>query len=74
MMETLFNDIQKRIAGNIEWLRGQVDEDYGQLDMLYRQDEDSETYPMVYPMVLVDTPEVQWQTLGEWAESCRKER
>lgn len=63
-METLFNDIQKRIADNIEWLHDQVDEDYGQLDMLYRQDEDSETYPMVYPMVLIDTPEVQWQTLG----------
>ena len=63
-METLFNDIQKRIADNIEWLHGQVDEDYGQLDMLYRQDENSETYPMVYPMVLIDTPEVQWQTLG----------
>ncbi len=63
-METLFNNIQKRIADNIEWLHGQVDEDYGQLDMLYRQDEDSETYPMVYPMVLIDTPEVQWQTLG----------
>ena len=63
-METLFNDIQKRIADNIAWLNKQVDEDYGQLDMLYRDDGDSETYPMVFPMVLVDTPEVEWQTLG----------
>ena len=58
------NDIQKRIADNIAWLNKQVDEDYGQLDMLYRDDGDSETYPMVFPMVLVDTPEVEWQTLG----------
>ena len=28
-METLFNDIQKRIADNIAWLDKQVDEDYG---------------------------------------------
>lgn len=48
-METLFNDIQKRIADNIAWLNKQVDEDYGQLDMLYRDDGDSETYPMVFP-------------------------
>lgn len=49
MTETLFGDIQSRIAEKIDWLNGQVDEDYGQLEMLYREDADSETYPLTFP-------------------------
>ena len=48
-METLFNQIQQLVADKIEWLDRNVDEDYGQLEMLYRDDEDSDTYPLTFP-------------------------
>ena len=63
-METLFNQIQEWIAEGISWLGGNIDEDYGQLDMLYRDDEDSDTYPLTFPLVLVDLPEARWDTFG----------
>lgn len=63
-METLFNQIQQLISDGLPWLNGNVDEDYGQLDMLYRDDEDSDTYPLTFPLVLIDIPETQWTTLG----------
>lgn len=63
-METLFNQIQTRLAENIDWLNENVDEDYGQLEMLYRDDEDSDTYPLTFPLVLIDLPETRWTTFG----------
>lgn len=63
-METLFNEVQNRIAENIPWLNGQVDEDYGQLEMLQREDEDSDTYPLVFPLALIEIPEVEWNSLA----------
>lgn len=63
-METLFNQIQIRLAENIGWLNGKVDEDYGQLEMLYRDDEDSDTYPLTFPLVLIELPETRWTTFG----------
>lgn len=63
-METLFNQIQQLVADKIEWLDRNVDEDYGQLDMLYRDDEDSDTYPLTFPLVLIDIPETSWTTMG----------
>ena len=35
-----------------------VDEDYGQLE--YIDKEDVDTYPLVMPAVLIDTPETSW--------------
>ena len=63
-METLFNQIQQLVADKIEWLDRNVDEDYGQLEMLYRDDEDSDTYPLTFPLVLIDIPETSWTTMG----------
>ena len=63
MTETLFGDIQSRIAEKIDWLNGQVDEDYGQLEMLYREDADSETYPLTFPLVLIDASTCTLTTL-----------
>lgn len=63
-METLFNQIQKLICDGLSWLNGNADEDYGQLDMLYKDDEDSDTYPLTFPLVLIDIPETNWTTLG----------
>lgn len=64
MTETLFNDVQSRIAERMPWLKGQVDEDYGQLEMLYREDADSDTYPLIFPLVLIDAPTCEWSTLN----------
>lgn len=63
-METLFNQIQQLICDGLPWLNGNADEDYGQLDMLYKDDEDSDTYPITFPLVLIDIPETQWTSLG----------
>lgn len=63
-METLFNQIQTRLAENLQWLDKNVDEDYNQLEMLYKDDEDSDTYPLTFPMVLIEIPETKWETLG----------
>lgn len=41
-----------------------MDEDYGQLEMLYREDADSETYPLTFPLVLIDASTCTWTTLG----------
>lgn len=64
-METLFNQIQTILAENLEWLDAKnVDEDYNQLEMLYKDDEDSDTYPLTFPLVLIEIPETRWETLG----------
>ena len=39
-----------------------VDEDYGQLEMINR--EDRSTYPLLFPAVLVDAPDVGWSNIG----------
>lgn len=38
-----------------------VDEDYGQLDIL--DDPNRDTYPLVYPAVLIDATETEWSQL-----------
>jgi hypothetical protein len=38
-----------------------VDEDYGQLEMINR--EDRSTYPLVFPAVLIDAPDVAWTNI-----------
>ena len=52
-METLFNEIQKRIADNTPAL-SLIDEDYGQLDFAEDQ------YPVTFPCVLISAPQVAW--------------
>jgi hypothetical protein len=59
-METLFNDIQRRIAENIEGL-SLIDEDYGQLEAIETEED---TYPVTFPCVLISVPEVIWTNLG----------
>jgi len=55
-METLFNDIQSRIAEGTPSL-SLTDEDYGQLDFAEDQ------YPVTFPCVLISAPEVAWDNL-----------
>ena len=39
-----------------------VDEDYGQLEMINQENRD--TYPLTYPAVLIDAPDVMWSNIA----------
>ena len=39
-----------------------VDEDYGQLEMINQENRD--TYPLTFPAVLIDAPDVAWSNIG----------
>ena len=39
-----------------------VDEDYGQLEMLNQENRD--TYPLTFPAVLIDAPDVMWSNVA----------
>ena len=39
-----------------------VDEDYGQLEMINQENRD--TYPLTFPAVLIDAPDVMWSNIG----------
>ena len=60
-MEQLLLDLINRFSQNIPELVT-VDEDYGQLEMINR--EDRSTYPLVFPAVLIDAPDVEWSNLA----------
>lgn len=38
-----------------------IDEDYGQLEMINQENRD--TYPLTYPALLIDAPDVQWSNI-----------
>lgn len=61
-MEKLLLNLIRHIGKNMPQLKV-VDEDYGQLEMLDQEDRD--TYPLTFPAVLIDAPEVSWSNLGE---------
>ncbi len=58
-MEQLFLEIQKQIAEGMPKLL-LVDEDYGQLSP-----GEDDTYPVVFPCVLIDMPQINWRTLDD---------
>lgn len=39
-----------------------IDEDYGQLEMINQENRD--TYPLTYPAMLIDAPDVQWSNIA----------
>lgn len=43
-----------------------IDEDYGQLEMINREDRD--TYPVTFPAVLVDAPDVAWSNVAGFSQ------
>lgn len=59
-MEHLLNDIIELIGNNMPDIRT-VDEDYGQLEML---DDSRDSYPLMFPAVLIDSPETSWENIG----------
>ena len=56
-MELLISRIVSRIRSEMPSLLT-VDEDYGQLDALLKDDVDQ--YPLTFPAVLIDGPETEW--------------
>lgn len=64
-MEQLLYDIITLISEEMPQLRT-VDEDYGQLEFIDRDDRD--TYPLTFPAVLIDAPETQWTDTADLAQ------
>lgn len=56
-MEAILKDIITLISEGMDNI-GTVDEDYGQLEAL--DSEDKDTYPLLFPAVLVDCPQTNW--------------
>lgn len=69
-MEWLVCKLIEHIAAELPELQ-MVDEDYGQLEALKAQDID--TYPLTFPAVLIDAPDVQWNNISEGSQKgiCR---
>lgn len=61
-MECLLEELIRHIHNNMPELEV-VDEDYGQLEML--QQEQQDTYPLTFPAVLIETPSTEWTNTGE---------
>lgn len=59
-MEQVFSNIITRIHNNIPELQT-IDEDLGQLDILDQEDTDS--YPIIFPAVLIDIQGAQWSNM-----------
>ena len=60
--------MEKLLESLIEYLGHQmpelttIDEDYGQLEMINQENRD--TYPLTYPAVLIDAPDVVWSNIA----------
>lgn len=59
-MEDQLFDLIEYIGQNMPELRT-VDEDYGQLEML---DDNRDSYPLIFPAVLIDVPGTEWDNIG----------
>ena len=72
MMEQIIRTLIGHIQSSMPQL-SLVDEDYGQLE--YIDKEDVDTYPLVMPAVLIDTPETSWtDTADGHARPCGRTR
>lgn len=60
-MEHLLYDLIEHIGNNMPDIRT-IDEDYGQLEIL--NDESRDSYPIVFPAILIDSPETSWENIG----------
>ena len=63
-METLIQDIQSRLHDLLGDRLAMIDEDYGQLQMMFEDGDDKDTYPVVSPALTVNVREVSWQCLA----------
>jgi len=59
-MEKLLQDLIN-LFGQLMPELSTIDEDYGQLEMINQENRD--TYPLTYPALLIDAPDVQWSNI-----------
>ena len=59
-MEHLLYDLIEHIGNSMPDIRT-IDEDYGQLEML---DDNRESYPLIFPAILIDSPDATWENIG----------
>ena len=59
-MEQLLYDLIEYLGNNMPDIRT-IDEDYGQLEML---DDNRESYPLIFPAILIDSPDATWENIG----------
>ena len=59
-MEKLLQDLIN-LFGQMMPELSTIDEDYGQLEMINQ--ENRNTYPLTYPALLIDAPDVQWSNI-----------
>lgn len=59
-MESILEDIVRHVGDNMPELKV-VDEDYGQLEFIDQESRD--TYPLTFPAVLIDAPDVSWSNI-----------
>ena len=60
-MEKLLQDLIKLFGEQMPEL-STIDEDYGQLEMINQEGRD--TYPLTYPALLIDAPDIQWSNIA----------
>lgn len=60
-MESILEDLVRLIGGSMPVMKV-VDEDYGQLEFIDQESRD--TYPLTFPAVLIDAPDVSWSNIG----------
>lgn len=59
-MESILEDLVRHVGDNMPELKV-VDEDYGQLEFIDQESRD--TYPLTFPAVLIDAPDVSWSNI-----------
>lgn len=64
-MERLLLNLVRHISKSMPQLKV-VDEDYGQLEMIDMTERD--TYPLTFPAVLIDAPDVSWDNIGGFSQ------
>jgi hypothetical protein len=60
-MEKLLQDLINLFGAKMPEI-STIDEDYGQLEMIDQEGRD--TYPLIYPAVLIDAPDTQWSNIA----------
>lgn len=67
MIDRLILDIEDRIAAQVPDVQT-IDENYGQLAKMFESGDDSDTYPVISPAVLIDVRDVAWGNLAGAAQ------
>lgn len=61
-MVDIINALQDRINEKLTWLNGQIDEDYGQVEMMLEDDEDH--YPIASPSCFISVDDMSFTSFA----------